>query len=339
MPDFSFSEDPRSLKISVIIPFFNEEENLPALLKSLSEQTLKPVHWECLFINDDSTDNSRPIIEEFCKKHDNCKLTDNKGKGKKEALKTGLGIATGDLIVTTDADCTFPANRMKTILSFQNKTDSDMIIMPVLMTGNDTFLQRFSNADFLALQMVTAGSALSGKPLMCSGANLAFKNTDNKVPLKEKYISGDDMFLLEWMKQNKKKISWLKSKDVIVRTSSPKNMKQFMSQRSRWISKSGGYRDPDLIAYSLLVFAVNLIMPAILFAAISIPVFRPLFVVWFAVKTIVDYSLIRSGYSFFNTSVSLPEFILMQFLYPFYMILISASALFSPAKWKRSSRD
>ncbi len=336
-PDFSFSGETGSLKITVIVPFFNEEENLPALLNSLSKQTLESDHWECLFINDSSTDNSYHIVEEFCKRNANCRLTDNNGKGKKSALRTGLEIAKGDLIVTTDADCTFPGNRLKTILNFQNETDSDMIIMPVLMTGHDTFVQRFSNADFLALQMVTAGSVLSGNPLMCNGANLAFKNIPDNISLNEKYISGEDMFLLEWMKRNKKKISWLRSKDVIVRTSSPKNLRQLIFQRSRWISKSGGYRDPALVFFSLLVFAVNLIMPVILFTTLVNPEFWTIFGIWFTAKTVVDYSLIRSGFRFFNTYISFSEFVLMQLLYPFYMIMVSVSGLLFPVRWKRDN--
>jgi len=333
--DFSFSGETGTLKMTVIIPFFNEEKNLPELLNSLSDQTLDADHREYLFINDNSTDSSCRIIEEFCRQNANCKLMHNKGKGKKSALRTGLEAATGDIIVTTDADCTFHENRLKTILHFQTETDPDMIIMPVLMTGHDTFVQRFSNADFLALQMVTAGSALSGNPLMCNGANLAFKNTSDDISLNEKYVSGEDMFMLEWMKKNKKKIFWLRSKDVIVRTSSPGNLKQLISQRSRWISKSGGYRDPTLIFFSLLVFAVNLIMPVILFTALAIPEFWPMFGVWFATKTVIDYSLIRSGFRFFNTYISFPEFVIMQLLYPFYMIPVSVSGLLFPVRWKK----
>ncbi len=335
-PDFSFSgkNSSGSLNLSVVIPFYNEKKNLPRLLVSLNEQQAIPGSVEIVFVDDNSTDSSAAIVEEFCRHNSNCHLLKNSGKGKKSALRTGVEKSQGELIVTTDADCALSGRQLKTVQEFQKSTGADLIIMPVAMTGTRTFVQRFFSADFLALQMVSAGSAVWDKPLMCNGANLAFRKPAVDVDLKENYSSGEDMFLLEWMKKRKKRISYLKSKEVLVRTPAPKTLKQFISQRSRWLSKAGGYRDPFLIFFSLLIFSVNLFSLVLLVATIIFPGVWLFWVLWFGIKTLTDLSLLRSGSGFFGFSISFPEFALMQILYPFYMLWVTFRGFFTPVKWK-----
>jgi len=333
-PDFSFSGIPKDIRLSVIVPFFNEEKNIPSLLDSFNCQTLDGNKWEVLFVNDGSDDNSLDLLQEYCTKNTNCRIIHNRGKGKKKALVTGIGEATGDVIITTDADCRFSAGRLGAILKFWSVSEPDMLIMPVVMTGAENFLQRFYAIDFLALQMVTAGAALSGDPLMVNGANMAFARIKNIIDLKESFVSGEDMFLLENMKKTKKKISYLKSVDVLVETDVPETLRQFIAQRSRWISKAGGYRDLSLIFFSLLIFSVNLLTLVFLtLSFVSTVVFAAL-AVWFGLKTLTDYLLLRPGFRFFGEKVFFPEFAVMQVLYPFYMILIALKGFLSPVKWK-----
>jgi len=92
--------------ISIIIPFFNEKENLEKLYWELTEQLskLKQEH-EIVFINDGSTDKSLSIVEGLSKNNNNLKIISfKKRQGKGKALNTGLEMASGDLICFMDAD-------------------------------------------------------------------------------------------------------------------------------------------------------------------------------------------------------------------------------------------
>jgi cellulose synthase/poly-beta-1,6-N-acetylglucosamine synthase-like glycosyltransferase len=333
-PDFSFKSAAGGISLTVLVPFRNEQENLPALLESFQKQSLSRGRWEVLFIDDHSTDESVSVVHKYCAGATNCRVIKNEGKGKKSALKTGIAKAAGDIIVTTDADCRFGKGRLSSVIAFHEHEVPDMTIMPVMMEGGASFMQKFFVADFLALQMVTAGSALTGEPLMCNGANLAFKKQDNDPDLKENYASGEDMFLLESMKKSGKKIRYLKSESAVVRTKAPGNIKQFIRQRSRWISKAGGYSDTFLLFFSLMVFAVNIL--TLVFAVLAISGFIPfrIFALWFIIKTLTDYSLIRSGFRFFDFRVSLLQFAVMQMLYPFYMLLVSFRGFLFRERWK-----
>lgn len=92
--------------ISIVVPVFNEEENLKLLYSDVTE-TVKDLdkNYEILFIDDGSTDKSFDILKEFEKKNKNIRIFSfRKNQGKAEALTFGFQKAKGDYIITLDAD-------------------------------------------------------------------------------------------------------------------------------------------------------------------------------------------------------------------------------------------
>jgi len=92
--------------ISVIIPIFNEEEALPhlhnRLIKVLDASNDK---YECLFINDGSTDNSYNILKGFASQNKNIRVFNlRRNFGQTQAIACGFDYAKGDIIVTMDGD-------------------------------------------------------------------------------------------------------------------------------------------------------------------------------------------------------------------------------------------
>lgn len=88
--------------ISIIIPFYNEKENIPILLKEI-EHVFENKDYEVLLVNDGSKDNYElKIKNEELKKIQLIKLNIRYGKG--EALRRGLERAKGDIIIFMDGD-------------------------------------------------------------------------------------------------------------------------------------------------------------------------------------------------------------------------------------------
>src|SRR5215204_1224255 len=114
---FSQIDFESSIKISVIIPARNEEENIGKLLSSLEKQSYPSHLFEVIVVDDHSTDNTAVVVNSYSF----AKLIKlefyNINSYKKKAIETGIVAASGDLIVTTDADCIAPANWLKTIAS------------------------------------------------------------------------------------------------------------------------------------------------------------------------------------------------------------------------------
>lgn len=91
------------MKLSIIIPCYNEEETIKPLLKSLFEVKF-PIEREIIVVDDGSHKNQKEIIKEeiSSKKVKFIRLPKNQGKG--VAIRIGLRYATGDLFVIQDAD-------------------------------------------------------------------------------------------------------------------------------------------------------------------------------------------------------------------------------------------
>ncbi len=115
-------------------------------------------------------------------------------------------------------------NWIRTIASFFEKNNPDMIICPVQLEGSQGFSGWFQELEFLSLQGVTAGSVMAGNGIMCNGANLAFTRNAYLKHMENLHFdlnTGDDVFLLHSLKKQPGSIiMWLESPDAIVTTSS-----------------------------------------------------------------------------------------------------------------------
>jgi len=235
---YSYDDPPTSF-ITIISACRNEEKNLPFLLADIVSQDYPPELYEVIIIDDNSSDSTRAIVSGF-RGISNLRIIRNEKTGKKEALKTGVALAKGGLIITADADSRMKRKWLKTIVSFYEKKKPDMIICPVLLRSGRGFFNRFQELEFLSLQGITAGFATAGDPILCNGANLSFtketfqKHSQNLHP---ELVSGDDIFLLHSIKKESgSNILWLESEDVTVTTAASPTLRTLLKQRARWIS-------------------------------------------------------------------------------------------------------
>ncbi|MCD6555756.1 MAG: glycosyltransferase [Bacteroidales bacterium] len=329
-----------NIKLSVLIPFKNEEMNLPVIYNNIKKQTLNKDFFEVLFINDHSEDASEFIIKDLIKYETNFYLiTSQQDKtGKKQALKTGINEARNNLIVTSDADCYHPNTWLETISIYYSEHHAKLIISPVIMNGVG-FFGKLQALEFLSLTASTAGAAGLNKAIMCNGANLAFsKSVFNEFEdaLNINEISGDDVFLLHSVKKKyPKDIHYLKSNDAKVTTDSEQSLKYFFRQRIRWASKSSSYRDFDTITISLIIFITNLLLVLSSIILILIPE-KILFISsLFIGKMIIDSVLLISAANYFK-QIKLLFFIpILSIIYPFYIVITAFSGLLTKQiKWK-----
>jgi len=108
------------MKLSIIVPVYNEEKTIQKVLKTLKNLDLKH-NKEIIIINDGSEDNSKKNILEFMKKNKDLKnvsfnFIDKKNEGKGSALRLGFKKATGDVITIQDADLEYDPKDFKKLV-------------------------------------------------------------------------------------------------------------------------------------------------------------------------------------------------------------------------------
>ena len=121
LPDFSSMQKSLTTKVSVLVAVRNEEDNLPILTTCLKNQNFPKELLEIIFVNDNSTDRTEEVIRNSFLRgeinHQVISLSKNES-GKKTAITKGVANASGDLIITTDADCRMDADWISTIVFF-----------------------------------------------------------------------------------------------------------------------------------------------------------------------------------------------------------------------------
>lgn len=336
---FKVSREPATF-VSVILPCRNEQANLPSVLRSISMQDYPAHLFELIIVNDNSTDRTSDILDEL-RYIAGITVVNNKGSGKKQALRTGIAVAKGTLIITTDADCDMGKQWIRTIAAFYEINRPRMIICPVQIEPANGFSGKFQQLEFLSLQGITAGSAVSEEATMCNGANLAFKREEymsHADDLHYEINSGDDIFLLHALKRERRSgILWLESPEAMVTTKPAPTLATFFNQRSRWISKGKAFKDRFTIILGITTLvAVLLQISAFLFAIIN-PSFTGLFILILLFKSIPDYLIVHNTASRYGKRKLTRFFPAAELMYPFYVLSVIFWSVVLPMKRKVNS--
>lgn len=106
------------LKISLIIPAYNEGENLIRMVYAVQEEMKQlSYQYELLFIDDGSTDDSLPIVQRLAMEYSAVKyITFTRNFGKEAAIIAGLQNATGDAVILMDADLQHPPTLIEKLI-------------------------------------------------------------------------------------------------------------------------------------------------------------------------------------------------------------------------------
>lgn len=322
-----------STTVTVIIPFKNEINNLPKLIESLQNQSYNK--FQVIFVDDHSDDGSFDYLHTITQNSNQFSLLKNSGKGKKEAIKTAIYNTQSELIVTLDADVSLTQHWLLSILQFYEQEQAELIICPIRMSSSSkNFVERFQQFEFAILVASGAGAAGAGMPILCNGANLAFKrdawlDSENEMHFEEP--SGDDIYLLQSIKKRKEKIVFLHSDDALAETEAKKSWRELLLQRSRWVSKFSIYKDLQLLFTALTVSAMSGIILFCFVLYLFNPLFFYSFVLSFILKYLVDVLFFNDIKSFFGLKRVYLQAFIFSLVYPLYIV---ATLIFTPFRKK-----
>jgi len=126
--------------LSIIIPAYNEENTLQAVLeKVVSVKLHNNVQKEIIIVDDCSTDNTAQIADTFIKSHSDSSIRlirHDKNKGKGAALHSGISTASGDFIIIQDADLEYDPNEFNDLLKPALSGVADVVYGSRFIGGN-----------------------------------------------------------------------------------------------------------------------------------------------------------------------------------------------------------
>lgn len=99
------------IEVSIIIPLYNKEDVIWETLNSVSQQNYR--YWECIIVDDGSTDKSLEVVESFIEKHPgNWRIIRQVNQGQAVARNNGITNAVGNLLAFLDADDLWPPDKL-----------------------------------------------------------------------------------------------------------------------------------------------------------------------------------------------------------------------------------
>lgn len=332
----------RSLEkpVSIIIAARNEEANIARCLASLLEQQYPHEQMEIIVVDDQSDDHTASIVGSFS--HRGVRLLnttkDEKG-GKKNAISKGIAAATHDIIMTTDADCTYPKGWVKTMMDFQEMHDAVWVAAPVAFRKENNFIERFQSLDLMALQAITTVAVNRGWFNMCNGANLLYtKEGFEKVKGFEgidKIPTGDDMLLMEKISAAfPGKVKYCLAQEATVITEPMPDWPRFLQQRIRWASKSAHYSSILIRLVLLIVYLMNLSLLIMFIAAFFHPLLWVMFFALLVGKDQLERMLMKPAASFFGKRELLQWFLVAQPVHIVYTVAAAMLGWVRRYEWK-----
>ncbi len=132
-------------KISILVPCFNEQENVVAMGKALTTQmheSLSNYDYEIIFIDNNSTDNTRPLIREMCRQDKRIKAIFNaRNFGQFNSPYYGLSQTTGDCTILICSDFQDPVELLPTFV--QKWEEGAKIVAGIKTQSDENKLVRF----------------------------------------------------------------------------------------------------------------------------------------------------------------------------------------------------
>lgn len=332
--------------VSVLIPARNEEKSIEGCLESVLANDYPSDRVEIIVVDDGSTDRTGELVRTYQYVHAGGMMDEREPvrlirldhleggiAHKKRALARAVEEATGEIILTTDADCTVPEGWIGSMVSYF-EGDVGMVTGPVLYRRWETVLARLQSLEFLGLVALGAGLVGIGRPHLCNSANLAYRRRayDDVGGYSglEGVTTGDDEMLLHRMAyESAWQVRSCMDPGAAVETDPNRTLREFFLQRKRWASAHARYAHLRLTITSILCYLFYLSIPAAL-------LFWSPYLFWgtLAAKIMAEACLLFPAAKQFDRGPLMALLVPAQVVYIPYILAIGIAGTLGGYTWK-----
>lgn len=125
------------MKLSIVVPVFNERDTIVRIVKAIEEVPLAGIEKEIIVVDDCSNDGTKEILEQEFPRGTHVVLHHERNMGKGAALRTGFSTATGDIILIQDADLEYDPREYPKLLKPILEGNADVVYGSRFLGGEE----------------------------------------------------------------------------------------------------------------------------------------------------------------------------------------------------------
>lgn len=180
--------------ISILIPAYNEEENIVLIHKEL-KKVLSSYNYEIIFVDDGSTDDTERVLDSLAKEDDKVKyLQFSRNFGKESAISAGLDMANGCAVLTIDADMQHPVELIPEFIK-RWENGFDVVVGVRNKNKGEGFVKKFGSFMFYKIMNVIGETKITPRAT-------DFRLLDRKVVLAFRRFTEHERMargLIDWL--------------------------------------------------------------------------------------------------------------------------------------------
>ena len=281
--------------VTVVVPARNEAATVGACVDSVLAQDYPEGRLDLIVVDDDSEDGTAAVVRSRMRArflaapglpddapeapdritllrvpHDDRRVRAHK----KAAIERAVAQATGELVLTTDADCTGPPGWARAMAAAFDGPETAFVSGPVAyrLGRRPSLFVRLQALDFFGLMACGAGGIGLGRPTLANGASVAYRRETfhalGGFSGVDHVTSGDDELLMQKVAyQTPLDVRFCGDAGATVLTEPVRTLREFVHQRRRWASKGALY--PARLQAMLL--GIGLFFVALVVAVLALP--------------------------------------------------------------------
>ncbi|GAB5522052.1 MAG: glycosyltransferase [Rhodothermales bacterium] len=331
--------------VSVLIPARDEVASIGACVRSILDGDYPHEALEVLVIDDQSTDGTADIVREVAASYPTARVDVLRVPAgpsdlprKKAALELGVAHATGEIILTTDADCNAPPGWVRRMASMFTP-EVGFVAGPVRYAPDGSAFERMQALEFLGLVGIGLGALGLKRPTISNAANVAYRRQaflDLGGYRDLHHIGpGDDHLLMhKFAYESEWQVRACPFPEATVVTAPAPDLPTFIHQRRRWASVTIHYTQVGLIVVCVLFYLFFLSLILGLVALPFIPALGPGLLAGWGLKLAAEWSLLSVACKHFGQRRLLWYFLPAQLPHVPYILLVTALGILRGYTWK-----
>jgi poly-beta-1,6-N-acetyl-D-glucosamine synthase len=225
--------------LTVIVPVYNEEDTIAATLDSLLANGYPEDKLEILVVNDESTDNTLQIVQEYKKKYKQVRVFSKLNSGKADSVNQAIKKAKNEFIAIVDADSYLEKDALKEVMKYFADEKVGAVTGVCMVKNRNKLLEKCQAMEYVLIAWTRKTLDAVHSVFVTPGSLSAYrKKALDEVGGFDKNIMTEDIEIAWNILKHRWKTRMATRAKVF--TTAPSNVKDWYNQRIRW--NVGGFQ-------------------------------------------------------------------------------------------------